>query len=374
MKPTLNPGTSWYLDILRALSAIYVLIIHVAQVFYPQGHPWMPNVSHEVVVIFFVLSGFVMAYVSQRQDSNWQSYFIARFSRIASVAYLALVLTIICDFFGRLINPSFYEEIAQSAGYWLRILLSAFFLQQSGSFAASPGSNGPFWSLAYEVWYYILLGLWLFVPDKRPLQRFFILLLGVTLAGPKILLLLPVWISGIFAFKLTSRYILPVSVSILLFFASSAFLLSILSGTGFIWGYTDYDVPAIPPLFWSSGFLRDYFVGLLVAVNLLGADQLMRYYEIDKINNIIDLPTRYLATRSFSLYAFHMPLLYLISVSLPYRTANNYLVILSLSIMFPIILLLHSVSENRRQDWRNLSQKALFGLLNFIQRVYSSKT
>lgn len=59
----------------------------------------MPKVAHEMVVIFFVLSGFVMPYVVSRGRIHWQDYLVARFSRIASVAYPVLAVTIICGFY-----------------------------------------------------------------------------------------------------------------------------------------------------------------------------------------------------------------------------------------------------------------------------------
>lgn len=216
MDVKLNPGTSWYLDLLRGGAAIVVLLEHASQSFFSQGLPWMQKAGHEMVVIFFVLSGFVMSYVVSRGYNDWQNYFVARFSRIASVAYPALVFTIICDFIGRSIAPELYAEVARSAGYWARILLSFFFLQQSGPLAVNPGSNTPFWSLAYEVWYYILLGLWLFVPGQR--QRAVLLFLGLVLAGPKILLLLPVWFMGILAHKLSLRQEPWIGISVFFFF------------------------------------------------------------------------------------------------------------------------------------------------------------
>lgn len=66
MQVQLNRGTSWYLDLLRGVAAIVVLLGHAGQGFFSQGFPWMPKVAHEMVVIFFVLSGFVMSYVVSR--------------------------------------------------------------------------------------------------------------------------------------------------------------------------------------------------------------------------------------------------------------------------------------------------------------------
>lgn len=255
MEQKLNPGTSWYLDVLRGAAAIVVLLGHAGQGFFSQGLPWMPKVAHEMVVIFFVLSGFVMSYVVSRGRSHWQDYLVARFSRIASVAYPALVVTIICDFIGRRIAPDFYAEIARSGGYWGRILLSFFFLQQSGPLAASPGSNTPFWSLAYEVWYYIFLGLWLFVPGQR--RRAALLLLGAVVAGPKILLLMPVWLLGVFAHKLSLRNAPWIGFSGFLFVVTTVLLGAILTGHATGYGYQG-DWQAGPPLFFSAGYLVDY--------------------------------------------------------------------------------------------------------------------
>jgi peptidoglycan/LPS O-acetylase OafA/YrhL len=356
MEQKLNPGTSWYLDVLRGAAAIVVLLGHAGQGFFSQGLPWMPKVAHEMVVIFFVLSGFVMSYVVSRGRSHWQDYLVARFSRIASVAYPALVVTIICDFIGRRIAPDFYAEIARSGGYWGRILLSFFFLQQSGPLAASPGSNTPFWSLAYEVWYYIFLGLWLFVPGQR--RRAALLLLGAVVAGPKILLLMPVWLLGVFAHKLSLRNAPWIGFSGFLFVVTTVLLGAILTGHATGYGYQG-DWQAGPPLFFSAGYLVDYVVGLLVAVHILVADQLMKYWRCEQVSKPVNRITRYLADRSFSLYAFHMPLLYLVAVSLPYQKDNPLQVAAMLCLVIFIVLALHWVTEKRRPAWQQTAQRAL---------------
>jgi peptidoglycan/LPS O-acetylase OafA/YrhL len=355
-KVRLNPGTSWYLDLLRGVAAIVVLLGHAGQGFFSQGLPWMPKVAHEMVVIFFVLSGFVMSYVVSRGENQWQGYLLARFSRIASVAYPALLLTIICDFIGRRIAPDFYAEVARSGGYWGRILLSSLFLQQSGSLAASPGSTTPFRSLAYEVWYYIFLGLWLFVPGQR--RRAILLLLGAVVAGPKILLLLPVWLFGVLAHKLSLRQEPWIGLSVFLFVVTTALLAAILSGHAIGLGYQG-DWQARPPLYFSAGYLADYITGLLVAVHIFVVDQLMKYCRCQNIAKPVNCMTHYLADRSFSLYAFHMPLLYLAAVSLPYRKDDPLQVAAVLVLVLMIVLVLHWLTEKRRRVWQQAAQKAL---------------
>ena len=360
MQIKLNPGTSWYLDLVRGGAAIVVLLGHAGQGFFSQGLAWMPKVAHEMVVIFFVLSGFVMSYVVSRGQNNWQDYLVARFSRIASVAYPALVITMICDFIGRRIAPNFYGDIARSGGYFGRILLSSLFLQQSGPFAASPGSNTPFWSLAYEVWYYIFLGLWLFVPGQR--RRAVLLVLGAVVAGPKILLLLPVWLLGFFAQRLSLRQAPWIGISGFLFISTTALLAAILSGHATGFGYQG-DWQASPPLYFSAGYLVDYAVGLLVAVHIFVVDQLMNYWRCGQPSKTMNCLTRFLADRSFSVYAFHMPLLYLAAVSLPYQKDNPLQVAAVLTLVLMIVLVLHWVSEKRRPAW----QQAALRTLRYLQ-------
>jgi len=356
MDVKLNPGTSWYLDLLRGGAAIVVLLGHAGQGFFSQGLPWVPKVAHEMVVIFFVLSGFVMSYVVNRGQNHWQGYLVARFSRIASVAYPALVVTMICDFIGRRIAPDLYAEIVRSGGYWVRILLSFLFLQQSGTLAASPGSNTPFWSLAYEVWYYIFLGLWLFIPGQR--RRAVLLLLAAVVAGPKILLLLPVWLFGVLAHRFSLRQAPSVAISGFLFVLTTAVLAFILFGYATVFGYQG-DWQARPPLYFSGGYLVDYVVGLLVAVHIYVVDQLMKHWQCEQVSKPVNRLTRYLADRSFSLYAFHMPLLYLAAVSLPYQKDNPLQVFVVLCLVLLVVLILHSVTERRRPAWQQVTQRAL---------------
>src|SRR5206468_3939655 len=57
----------------------------------------------------------------------------------------------------------------------------------------SPGTNGPFWSLSYEFWYYIIFAAGVYFTGKKKIA-------GVTcvalIAGPKILVGLPIWLMG----------------------------------------------------------------------------------------------------------------------------------------------------------------------------------
>ena len=357
--PKINPWTSWYLDLLRASAAVLVLLSHAGHAFFSHGLFWTPAIGHQMVVVFFVLSGFVMSHAVTKVQSDWRTYASSRFSRIASVAYPALILTILCDFVGRQIAPELYLSVARQDGYWGRILVSAIFMQQSGPLAASPGSNTPYWSLAYEVWYYVFLGLWVFVPSGR--KRFCLCLIAIMLAGPKILLLMPVWLAGVLAYKSSARVRLRSEVSGFLCASSACLLATILCGYVQPFGYAG-EWQASPPWFFSNGFLADYQIGLLVAIHVFGLDQLVRRGGSHRIWEPLNRMVRFLANRSFSLYAYHMPLLYLVSVWVPYNQGDSLQVASALVLVVSIILTLHWVTERRRHVWYRWAQAAIGGL------------
>lgn len=336
--------TSLYLDLIRALAAIGVFFGHAGQGFFSTGVDWwLPN-GHHMVVIFFVLSGFLMAYAVEKNGADWRAYVVARTSRIASVAYPALVLTIGCDYLGRIVHPELYSVVAREEGYWIRMLLSALFLQQCGSLAASPGSNSPFWSLSYEVWYYALFGIWVFV---RPGWRRFLFLGGiVAFCLPKILLLLPVWGAGVWAYRLSGRIVLSRAMALVSTALSFGTLIAVVGGNLDL-PFEDSDWKAEPPLFFSTAYAADVQLGGVFAFHLFSFDALVRTLGERSLGGC-EKVIRFFSNRSFSLYAFHMPLLYLASVLIPYDKGCGWSVLLVLVGIYGCICLGYELTERRR--------------------------
>jgi peptidoglycan/LPS O-acetylase OafA/YrhL len=184
----LNPGTSLYLDFARISAAVLVLLHHVFQLPFYESSLHFPGPA--AVVIFFVISGFVIAYASDGL-ADWREYAVARLARIYSVALPALLLTGALYAMGQLIWPAGTQPNFDRP--WVRLIMSTLFINQMWNLTTAPLTNGPYWSLCYEVWYYVLFGVGLFM---RGWPR------GLTLAaicmavGPRILLLLPTWLIG----------------------------------------------------------------------------------------------------------------------------------------------------------------------------------
>ncbi|PLR68701.1 acyltransferase [Bacillus sp. PAMC26568] len=164
----LEGNVSIYLDLIRGISAILVVMEHLSSRLFV-GYGDIENQSllamllyllnilgGPAVIIFFVLSGlFISRSVLKAVYENkwsWKSYLINRFSRLLVVLIPALILTFILDsiaasFFG-------YESYTNAYSNLKDFIGNIFFLQNV--FVGVYGSNAPLWSLNYEFWYYML--------------------------------------------------------------------------------------------------------------------------------------------------------------------------------------------------------------------------
>ncbi|HCB1205654.1 TPA: acyltransferase [Klebsiella pneumoniae] len=103
----MNKLTSIYLDLIRFTAALVVVLSHAAG-FTSLKIPIISGLGTEAVVVFFVLSGYVIAYVSNNKENNYIAFFKARAIRIYSVLVPAILITLILDHIGLKYNPSYY--------------------------------------------------------------------------------------------------------------------------------------------------------------------------------------------------------------------------------------------------------------------------
>ncbi|WP_342223471.1 acyltransferase family protein [Klebsiella pneumoniae] len=100
----MNKLTSIYLDLIRFTAALVVVLSHAAG-FTSLKIPIISGLGTEAVVVFFVLSGYVIAYVSSNKENNYIAFFKARAIRIYSVLVPAVLITLIFDHIGLKYNP-----------------------------------------------------------------------------------------------------------------------------------------------------------------------------------------------------------------------------------------------------------------------------
>lgn len=166
------------LEGLRGFAALYVVAHHL-KLYQYNKLGYLTSQGQGAVILFFVLSGFVMYYANYRIKSansfDFKTYFIKRFRRIYPVFILALLLA--------------YGSACIEAGSWMpvdysNLMGNLFNLQDHNripnNWFASYYKNGPLWSLSYEWWFYmIFFPIFKFVDDNK--QKY--LALGITLLG-----------------------------------------------------------------------------------------------------------------------------------------------------------------------------------------------
>lgn len=106
----MDRGTSLWLDAVRFTAAFAVFVGHISGQRFTAGVLWQAGpYGPEAVYVFFVLSGFVIAYVTDQREKEPLVYAASRFGRIASVAMPALVVTFALDAVGRAVQPALYN-------------------------------------------------------------------------------------------------------------------------------------------------------------------------------------------------------------------------------------------------------------------------
>jgi len=308
---------SIYLDLVRFVAALVVFVSHANYTRLTGGLPglWrLSGLGNDSVMMFFVLSGFVIAHVAATKERTLTDYATSRFARLYSVAVPALVLTVIADGLGATIAPDVYagDRIHDSMP-GLRLQATLLFTNELWFTSIRPFSNVPFWSLGYEAWYYVLFGAAFYLEGRA---RVVCVTATAMLIGPKILLLLPLWLLGTWTYRqVCARSVVPR-------FGWTLFVGSIVAYVA----CRQADVPEhlfdlsaallgrdflVQDLRWSQQFLWDYGVGALIAANFIGAAAIAPH--VAGLAKRVEQPIRTAAGYTFALYLFHYPLLHFVA-------------------------------------------------------------
>ena len=297
----------------------------------------------EAVVVFFVLSGFVISFAMERRDGTPGAYALSRASRVLSVAVPALVLTFALDTLGRALAPGLYTAAwgYQPRGRALQFLAGLFFVNQVWFLDLPPGSDLPYWSLGFEVWYYVVFGL---VAFRRAGWG----ALAALVAGPRILCLFPLWLLGVGAHRLCRRG-WPGGQAAGWLLAGGAMLAWAAAEAAF-WrpGWPSLPVPAP---FRSLDLLHSYVVGLLIAGTIVGLEAASGPTTA-RVAARLARPVRWLAGATFSLYLFHLPVAQALRALSPWPAASPSNRALVLGGTVAAVFLLAQVTERRREPWR----------------------
>jgi peptidoglycan/LPS O-acetylase OafA/YrhL len=319
---------SLLLDVIRLVAALTVAVGHSSQPFFGYAMPDVVTLASGAVGVFFVLSGFLIRYVTLGRVSTLRRYTVDRASRIYSVIIPALVLTALFDAISHSANPALYLSQCNWEWHhpWIGFGTTLTFMSQSWFQEIQPLSNGPFWSISYECTYYAMYGLAFYLTGRK---RWIGLAIAFALTGPGILLLFPLWLLGCVAYdiyaagRFSRRHTLQMAG-----LCSAIVALSVISSQG----VHHYRV-------------NDAYIGksrIIMAVFAIPSSLAMVYggWILNGVaineNSWLVRSIRRMAEATFTIYLIHLPILFLISCAVPYGRNS---LLFHLKVLAAIVLL-----------------------------------
>ena len=309
------------LDLVRALAAMAVLLDHWRNIFFVDfgqvaSNRWLwvipyilTSAGHQAVVVFFVLSGYLVGGSTVRAMDNgrwgWRSYLLHRGVRLWVVVVPGMLLCALFDEIGLRckLAPNLYGGLSGNhmignvavthtpAIFWGNI----FFLQTI--FVSTFGSDGALWSLANEFWYYLLFPLSMVVAISAFRgKRGFVagclacgMIVVLLVYGPSILLYFPIWMAGAILATVPAKPLRPTIRMTAWIGYSLVFLLSA-------------RLDAVNLVF------RDYVLALATVAFLWVILSDRRRFAASALSTSIRTTARF----SFTLYVVHTPFLVLL--------------------------------------------------------------
>lgn len=342
----MNKVSSLYIHLLRILAAFGVFLSHIALPHFSDWHYFKGLFGHNCVVIFFVLSGFLIAYTQAKNKKPPLEYAKDRFVRLYMVIVPALLLTYLLDSIGMRHNDTLYLQFINPEHQLFKFLINFFSIQQTLFLHSNPSSNGVFWSLSYEFWYYVFYGCLVYLQGKT---KWLVLIPLMVFMGPKILILLPIWYLGVLCFRYTGKLAYSQTFFWSFFLISGCLVVAGCFHNIILWPV--FGNLGAAPLFYSAYFVSDYLYGLVVFLNLLSLTHL-RLDHI-QVSKTLMRPTHILSTSTFPLYAMHFPLLLFVSTFFPYDRENTSSVIMVVVIIFVLCLALSLCIERTRVHYES---------------------
>lgn len=289
----------YWLDLIRFIAAVLVVAVHVRSDFFmtyselpaeskniiTQLFYFINSFGFDAVVVFFVLSGFLvggknLARLQHDSGISIKQYAINRFFRIGVPLVSSLILIIIVDL------------LVGKKSNWIGLLGNLVALQ--GILVQDEG--GVFWTLSYEVWFYILIGGLLLVLKNSSRKVLGFILLAVSLAAFMALInyFLYILAFGILAYYLKDFRINRSFLLLIVFLAGVITILSHLAAPSKARDVSIYS--------WINRDMLVVLYGLIISILM---SQVVYMKPKIKILSKIEHSGTFLASFSYTLYLTH---------------------------------------------------------------------
>ena len=354
---------------IRGLAALYVLVGHArwllwegyngGYILHPKTYSWSTKIlvyafaifgkGHIAVILFFVLSGFVIHYSTIKQDKikfDIPDYLKRRFLRIYPPLIFCMLLTLILDLTGKYVFgysiyfqrtpvPLINSNIISNLN-WMTAVGNLLMVQNV--YTPVWGTNGPLWSLMYEWWFYMLYPLIYYVYKKNKYLSYAVVWLLFILAS-----------NGLFDNKLASSVF-----NYLLCWSLGALLADVLLGKiSLYWFIVPFVICAIE--FSINGpdsksiyqpAIVDTLIGF-VFTSILFA--LLKFKALFSLHSVFDR-FNLLGDYSYTLYVIHLPILVMINGIVLSLTGNRmpqnfYIMFISIAFVLVTAYSIHFLTE-----------------------------
>ena len=179
----MNKQHYYWLDLIRFISALLVVMVHVrceffmtysklnpdSQNYFTQAFYFLNSFGTQAVLIFFILSGFLVGgkniEKAKHHKFHIKDYIIDRSIRILLPLFGSLILVFIIDLISNE-HHSFGEFLGNFLG------LQGVIVNDAG---------GVFWTLAYEIWFYVLIGSIIYLIANKTINLVSIVLFAISI-------------------------------------------------------------------------------------------------------------------------------------------------------------------------------------------------
>lgn len=336
-------GFSCYLDLVRVTAAGLVFLHHLAFDFGCYASTTAECVrltrlvpfhaGHSAVVLFFVLSGYVITYVASERETTLREFALARTARIYSVAVPTLLLIMCIDAFAYRNGDVSAFPLYQYQTVWKYLPLILAFCTDHWFLTENAFSLGAWWSVAYEVWYYVLFAS---VMYARGWWRWVAPLLVMLIMGPKLLAMFPLWLLGSLVYLLHRRAAAP-SPAV----ARTMFAVTIVGLAAILLSSVTLNADLATDA-WSGGwitrrlrfsqwFAGDFAIACVFALNVYAAGYLKLQF------GRAERPIRFLAGYTFTFYMIHGPVEKLFAKYVDHRMITTAMATIGFTFVFGLI-------------------------------------
>ncbi len=210
--------------------------------------------------------------------------------------------------------------------------------------------NIPYWSLCYEVWFYVLFGAWYFTKGGR---RIALVAIAALVAGPSILLLMPIWLMG--AWLAASRnYVSHMSPAKAWLAFLGPLVLIVLLKLLKIDTLIQHSLYQFIPGYWrlenAQRFVTDYLIGAALCLHIASFSSLPVTFQ--KWFERFQWFWAMLAGFSFTLYLFHRPMTQWLGANFPIPSGNLLQSALTALAILILCWLISFATEKRLRAWR----------------------